>query len=521
MTDVLEQLSDRHFRADPLGILADPTVAGQGRVLIAINPNLAATKAGQDTLWMLANLLGRQFRLVTGITLDIPSHVPLLPRVAAFGESLSLRDTIANSVRLVAGQHVDVRDGADAAVHQIEIVIGRPLGAPRAPIRLAVYADGWRLFLGRHSDVPIAQPRSAMTFAPYLAACFAAGEVFKLLRGLKPGKGEFIGTKCDLFLSLWSEMPGTSWNELDPGPDSNGHCLPTSYFAGAGAVAQAAALTIGGLPNITAYATVIDPESLDLSNDNRYALSTIGDDTAPKAPLLGKFLQCRGIGHYNFPGTWQSYVTRQNRLPNRDDLASLEGRYLYDLVLSCLDDNSARHAIQNLWPRLIIGGSTHGLTAKATTYDMAGEQLCLKCYNPVIARNDVVRERFEEARGMDAVSRDAFFRAHGLNPTAANAHLQNPACGQLSEQDLERFASGDPLMSVGFVSVAAGVLLACELVRLTVAGGILPSSEGATLMANFYKPSLRRLRSGPEYGCDCVTRRAGDWANQWRPARQA
>ena len=64
-----------------------------------------------------------------------------------------------------------------------------------------------------------------------------------------------------------------------------------------------------------------------------------------------------------------------------------------------MDDNGARHAIQQLWPELIIGGSTHGLTAKAITYDLSGEQLCLNCFNPVIERNELVNKRLDEARG--------------------------------------------------------------------------------------------------------------------------
>jgi hypothetical protein len=72
MTQDLDDLADRHFRPDPQGILAAPADAHQARVLIAIAPAMAATKAGQDAVWMLANLICRQFRLVTGIALDIP-----------------------------------------------------------------------------------------------------------------------------------------------------------------------------------------------------------------------------------------------------------------------------------------------------------------------------------------------------------------------------------------------------------------------------------------------------------------
>src|SRR5262249_46223791 len=156
---------------------------------------------------------------------------------------------------------------------------------------------------------------------------FAAGEVFKHLRGMKPSKGQFIGEGHDLCLSLWTTRTAASWVELDPDPAIERIDFPPFYFAGAGAVAQAAALSIGGLPGVTGHATGVDPDPLDLSNDNRYALATLDDDGEPKAPFLTAFLAGRGFTHYPHAGTWQGYVTRRNRPPNRSELDTLEARF--------------------------------------------------------------------------------------------------------------------------------------------------------------------------------------------------
>jgi hypothetical protein len=181
-----------------------------------------------------------------------------------------------------------------------------------------------------------------------------------------------------------------------------------------------------------------------------------------------------------------------------------------------LDDNSARHAIQNLWPDLIIGGSTYGLTAKAITYDMSGDQLCLKCFNPVVERNERVRERIAEALAMKPDEQALFFAELNVDPVNATAYLQNPGCGKLTEKDLDRFAAGEPMMSVGFVSVAAGVLLAAQVLRLVHAGRPSLTVDGSILTVNFYRPSIRRMRSLPEAGCDCAERRLTDWLRSWR-----
>ncbi len=67
MTPNLEDLADRHFRPDPSGLLAAPALARQARVLIAIGAPMAETKAGQDALWMLANLLELCLNLGDGV----------------------------------------------------------------------------------------------------------------------------------------------------------------------------------------------------------------------------------------------------------------------------------------------------------------------------------------------------------------------------------------------------------------------------------------------------------------------
>jgi molybdopterin/thiamine biosynthesis adenylyltransferase len=514
MTDEIDQLADRHFQPDPHGILADPGAARQADVLLAIGEQMAGTAAGQHVFWMLTNLLSRQFKLIRGVTFDVPGNAVLLPRVAAFGAAAMLKETGMNCVRRVAGKHVAIREFPAGEGPAIEISIGRPAEAPRAPVRLVVHADGWRLFLGH--EFPLDElPSSDSTLGPYLAACFAAGEVFKRLRGLKEGKGRMIGQGNELYLSLWTGHSAASWGQLDPDPPVGRTDLPPFYFAGAGAVAQAAALAIGGLPAVSGHATVVDPENLDLSNDNRYALATLDDDGRGKAALLADFLCSRGFTVFPRQDPWQEYVTRRNRPANRSDLDELERQFRYRLVLSCVDDNSARHAIQNLWPEMIIGGSTYGLTAKAITYDMASNELCLKCFNPVAERNVRVAERLEEAQAMTPEARAKFFLDLGVDPAKAEEYLRDPGCGKLSEQDLNRFAADGPMMSVGFVSVAAGVLLAAQLLRFVHFGRDRLTEKGPILIANFYRPGLRWLRSLPEDGCDCVERRRTDWPARW------
>jgi hypothetical protein len=71
------------------------------------------------------------------------------------------------------------------------------------------------------------------------------------------------------------------------------------------------------------------------------------------------------------------------------------------------------------------------------------------------------------------------------------------------------------MMSVGFVSVAAGVLLAAQFLRFVCLGREGLVANGPMLIANFYRPGLRWLCSLPEKGCDCTVRRETDWSSRW------
>ena len=76
------------------------------------------------------------------------------------------------------------------------------------------------------------QDADGNTLGCYFAACIAAGEVFKRLCGLQPGKGRFIES---LTLSLWDFHSYTEWSLAPDGPHLDALGLPPFYLIGAGA----------------------------------------------------------------------------------------------------------------------------------------------------------------------------------------------------------------------------------------------------------------------------------------------
>lgn len=509
MKTEIDQLADRHLRPDPLGVLLEGAVARHGVVRVSVSAAMAESTAGQHLAWMLVNLLCRQFKVVREILLDVPA-VPLMSRVAPFGQGPTLGESLLECIHLVANDHVGGQLNTTLDVVDISLGIGDV--ATTGVEHWNLYADGWCYYVGRGRAPSPTAPVSQMAIGPYLCAAAAAGEVFKVLRGMKPGKGELIESS---FVSAWTLSTGTSWTDLEDGPQPEALApLPHFYFAGAGAVAQAAAVCLAA-SGVRGRATVVDRDALDLSNDNRYVLSNLGNDGADKATLLAAYLKANDFLAAPVPLWWEEFAVTGGHQALDSDTAALERQYLFPVVLSCVDKNPPRHSIQNAVPGLIIGGSTDGLTAKASIVDVGLDTACLKCHNPLKSRNEIVRQRADMLRVMTPEQRDGYCSTHELDASTVEKVLSPSGCGKLSEGDLTRFAADSPEMSVGFVSAAAGVLTAVQLLRILVAGRACAIAPGSMAVATYARAGLRTLRIGQDQSCGCQPLLTQRWHTLW------
>lgn len=510
MKSELDSLADRHLRPDPQGVLGEQAATKTGVVLVQVSEPMAAALGVQHLVWMLVNLLSRQFKVVDEVVLDVPATVPVQPGVAAFGAKTTLLETLEECVRLVSGPHVRVARAGLGSQPDVALIIGH--GTPVGVRHWRLYADGWRYFVGLDGGVPGTPPQSGLSIGPYLCASYAAGEVFKLFRGMKPGKGEFIRA---LFASAWTASNPDRWAELVDGPAAD-ECgvLPHFYFAGAGAVAQAASLCLGS-SGFKGSCSAVDKDDLDLTNDNRYALSTRDDDGASKVLMLQAYLQTHGFDCRAVPEWWEAFAASGGKFAPNPEMRALERGLRFPLVLSCVDKNKPRHALQNALPQLLIGGSTDGLTAKASIFDLGAGTACLKCHNPLQSRNTVVQARRASLQMLEGEARLAYARELGLTEADVELLLSAGGCGKLSEGDLERFSAGTPEMSVGFVSIAAGVLLVVQLLRYLQLGAADATQEGAMAVATFARARVRLLHVGNDQSCDCEPLLRDRWKRIW------
>jgi molybdopterin/thiamine biosynthesis adenylyltransferase len=487
------KLGNRHLR--PISGLNSPSGASR-RVRITAADSTAATLSGQHTLWMLANLLARQYGVVAKIEIVVPA-VALYPQAALFGRRDTIAETIAEVIRTVGGREIQIADDVLAA--DVEVVVGTPPVVSQPAVhRVGIVASGWRIFAGNPELTPNVE-MEGNSLACYFAACIAAGEVFKRLCGLQPGKGRFIES---LIFSLWDFHSYSEWSIASDGPDVDAIDVPPFYIVGAGAVGQASAAALASL-GVRGHVTVIDRETIDSTNLNRYPLATLSDVGASKTQLLKSRLSGRGLSIYSSDLGWPGYALNPG-IDQRSEVQLDESNYRYKIVLSCVDKNVPRHDIQNYSPENLMGASTNGLGIAVANYDMRSDFECLKCHNPPEPKGPPVEEIAEQLRQLPPNERQQRAQDCGADWSSVERYLAEPKCGKVGEAEMEKFTAGNPDWSVGFVSIASGTLLTAQLVKFVLQGSeAFPTDKGNTLRFNFLNPGPRWSMHRRNPDCDC------------------
>lgn len=455
----------RRQRGDLDGRLQTPFQPAH--IIIAAGDDVAGSRSGQHLLWMLTNLLARQVDEVVMITFEINPELMVLG-----GISPLLPQDLQLHLALRQGA-VDINPGftTNDSPPSLRIQVGPETALAVQPLpTFYVSATSWRGYIGTEAATWTCSDGNPV--GPYVAACLAAAEVFKMSRGVQP---EYGSTPQRLWYDAW-HMDVSNQGEDGPALPEDATGIP-AVLGGVGAVGTALLHTLYAVPGLKADIIIVDydPEGIDVTNLNRYTLFGQSDLGQPKASRAAWKLKASGLHITPRDLLWQQWAAEYSK----------EAR---PLVMSCVDNNAARHAIQSSLPDVILSASTLDLRAQVIGFERVAATACLRCRNPV-EESHSDESVIASLRAADPVRRAALAAERGVNPDDLEQFLEDPQahCGLISGETLQRFGPTNAAAehwSVGFVSAMAGVLLAAEYLKRTLQTQA-PALSGSANMARF------------------------------------
>jgi molybdopterin/thiamine biosynthesis adenylyltransferase len=479
---------DRHLRADP-AVRLGPVVAGPRDVLVGCDAAVAGIFATQALLSLLVDLLARQFGVVSRIGIAVPEAAAL---PAAFPgrrpSSSSLADELVALGHRAAGPEIEVvrLDPGVAA----DIVVWAGPGDPRTIGRLLTVraiGSGNASWCSTEDAAPRLREESALPFGPHLAACLAADRVFRRFRGM-----DVSGT-FSLDVATFEAPAGGAAQGAEMVR------LPAAYLVGLGAVGAAALYTLAAGETVSGAFVGLDPQAVDVPNRNRLLSAGYQDVGRAKSELATSLVDGSRIQIYSNPVRWQDYGGEiDKRTP--DELAELERAFRFRWILSCVDRNIGRRDIANVLPQHVLSGSTEGLVAQAAYFSMVGGAECLACNHPIPGVDlDLLRDEFG---ALDPDLRRARLVEAGASAeerAAVEDYLRDPECGQVGQAVLRRLGVEGPVdWAVGFVSVAAGIMLAAQFVAIAAAGQAPAETERRLFFLGSGSAQASRARRKPD-----------------------
>ena len=231
--------------------------------------------------------------------------------------------------------------------------------AAKGCFRLSLSSDGWISRVECGGDLPTGRHYRSNPLGAMGAGCLGAAEIFgHLLAATGSRKNTASSTPRSIrFSFLDYEKDGANLDFPDTLSLDRGTLL-----VGAGAVGSAVIYCLGQIPGITGSVTVMDNDVYESSNLNRCVTAFQDDLGTPKADISTRYsTQCL---------TFVPAVTSYEEASKRD--------CEFPLVISTVDNDDARFAIQNDLPETIIHGATGGPIAAASVLNL-GENACMHC----------------------------------------------------------------------------------------------------------------------------------------------
>lgn len=312
---------------------------------IAFDDNAVSTFEGKCTLELTVNLLARFYPKL--------AFKPKGKAADIFTDDLTkIAKSINPDIELTLTKTGKLKD-----TPSVYLVVGQSNIKSDVPV-IYIGSDGWIVRLS--SKTPVG---SANTINPYgagAAACFGAANIFRFIFKDFLTEGKF---DSELTLSLIDYDPDSRKPKNPKLKEIN---LESAALVGLGAVGNAAVWSLSRTPFLKGSLDLIDDEKIDLTNLQRYILSTQSDIDAVKVDLGLKQFQSTDLEVINNKDRWGDFYRKNSAK-------------ILNLVAVAVDSDTGRQAIQAALPEWVVNAWTQAGDLGVSRHDFIGENACLTC----------------------------------------------------------------------------------------------------------------------------------------------
>ncbi len=439
---------------------------------------------GAATLDLSVRLLARLYPIISLRALDAKAQ-PGSAGLAALARSINPDIEIAQAGTLAAC-----------------IVVGRTPAAPGCPIFFAG-SDGWTALLSRSG--PVGSGVSSVPFGAGAAACLAAANVFRIIFG-----DQLAGGDPDYEIALSLLDYGRDGARTPAAAGKQPVDLGEAHLVGLGAIGNGAVWALSRCKTVSGTLHLVDDETLDLPNLQRYVLGEQADVGRAKVEIAEAAFRLGRLQIVPHRSVWRDYVSGR-------------GQWTFDRLAVGVDTAEVRIAIQGALPRWIVNAWTQDLDLGVSRHGFDDGGPCLAClYLPAgkvkdederLAEELMMPEARMEVRRMlqtDMPLDDAFVRrvAAALSVPAEpllafvgrplRALHRNAICGGLAFKLNGGATKVGAVVPMAFQSALAGILLSAELVKnaMGIAGPVVTRVNLLRPLAPHLHDPVAKDRSG-------------------------
>ncbi len=420
------------------------------------------------------------------------------PNVAVYVPPVA-RDLVAAADEIAAHVYGDAHRVARAGVREVsgfQAVVNVGIGVKDALPWTTVNSTGWVARIATACSGTACLPwipGPPNSIGALAAACLATGRAFLHLAE------QTLDTQS-LELSLFTWESGTL------GSLSTGPSLPVvplelhGFLIGCGAVTNGWAYTVKRLP-VIGRIEAVDRQALQTENLGSYVAAGREWIGKPKAEMIAALLG-PALAVTPRPEEWGLFRIRLRH-----------GLLVPSVVVNGLDNVETRHAVQGLWPDILIDMAAGGLTSQLIVKPRRSDAICLlhalrRPENEIgwverLARDTGLQaKRIREGATTLITEADVEAAVPDKRPMLEHARQQRQlVCGRITEQNI-RFEGRNPdfAPAVPFVTGFSGVAGAAETMKWLMGAR---HGRGLHYQQSFQSGRGRRLELRCEPDCAC------------------